>query len=228
MYNHFLKILLVCFLFGLISGCKKESILPVSPSLNYFPVQKGKWIEYSVDSIVHADNDNNNDDSVYYFNYFVREVIDSSYIDGAGRTAQVILRYKRFDMQSPWTLSKVWTQVLSDVGAFRTEDNYTFEKLGFPINRKTTWNGNNMNVLDEEFYVYKNIHTSFTMNNQTFDSTLNVIQIDENNYIERRYGIETYATGIGVIYKERDDLEKRLGIVVKGVEFKMQMIQYGE
>lgn len=48
-----------------------------------------------MDSIFHAENDNNNDDSVYSYHFQVREEIDTSYADGQGRPTQVVLRYKR-------------------------------------------------------------------------------------------------------------------------------------
>ncbi|MEO8087344.1 MAG: hypothetical protein ABI763_11015, partial [Bacteroidota bacterium] len=90
------------------------------------------------------------------------------------------------------------------------------------------WNGNDKNTLEEEMYHYKNINTSKTYNNLSFDSTLTVIQRDDNNFVEKIYGVEVYASGIGMIYKERDDLRKTSGIIVSGTEFKMVVNSYGE
>ena len=228
--RHFLKSCLVILItsFSIFIGCKKEAVLPVSPTLNYFPDQKGIWIDYAVDSIYHADNDNNNDDSVYSYHYFVRELTDSTFIDGEGRTNRIIERFKRQTETDEWILTDVWTQVITTNGAYRTENNVTYQKLAFPINRATTWNGNAMNSLTEETYEYADLHQPYSVGSMAFDSTLSVIQANENNYIETIYGKEVYASGLGLIYKEREDLEKRLGIVVKGLEFKMTMKNYGK
>ena len=53
------------------------------------------------------------------------------------------------------------------------------------------------------------------------------IQRDDNNFVEKIYGKEVYAAGVGLIYKERDDLRKTSGIVVSGTEFKMVVSSYG-
>ena len=65
------------------------------------------------------------------------------------------------------------------------------------------------------------------INSLSFDSTLSVIQIDENNYVETIFGNEKYAAGVGMIYKERNDLGKTNGQVVKGLEYRMVVVDYG-
>jgi hypothetical protein len=52
-------------------------------------------------------------------------------------------------------------------------------------------------------------------------------QIDENNFVETIYGNEKYAAGVGMIYKERNDLGKTNGQVVKGLEYRMVVVEYG-
>ena len=84
---------------------------------------------------MHAENDNNNDDSVYTFHYEVLEQIDSSFIDGSGRSAQVLKRYHRLTDGDPWNLTSVWTQTLTVSAAYRFEDNITFHKLAFPFQK---------------------------------------------------------------------------------------------
>lgn len=221
----FILFSLIALLF--LSGCDKETLLIPSTTYNYFPTEKGKWVEYTVDSTYHSENDNNNDDSVYSYHFEIREEIDSSFVDGAGRINQVIKRYRRIDSLNNWSLSNVWTQSLSSSIAYRTEDNITFHKLSFPINSTITWNGNDANTFVEEIYYYDYFHQPATYNSLIFDSTISIIQIDENNYVEKMYGHEVYATGVGLIFKERDELGKQNGIVVKGLEYKMQVKDYG-
>ena len=81
---------------------------------------------------------------------------------------------------------------------------------------------------EEEMYHYSGINVPNQVNNLSFDSTLTVIQRDDNNFVEIIYGKEIYASGVGMIYKERRDLRKTSGIVVSGTEFKMTVHAYGE
>lgn len=218
------------FLFSflvIISGCKKETIIPESPSFNYFPTEIGRWVEYDVDSIYHGENDNNNDDSVYTFHFQVREEIDSVYTNGEGQETQIVIRSKRNSSSEDWTFVSLWTQSLNLTGAYRTEDNVTYHKLAFPINSGISWDGNDRNTEEEEIFSYENFHKSLVLGGNSFDSTITVVQIDEENFIERIYGIEKYAAGVGLIFKQRDDLGKRNGIVVKGLEYKMTVRDYG-
>jgi hypothetical protein len=212
----------------LLFSCKKEKVeLPVA-SMNYFPTEAGRYVEYEVDSVYHAENDNNNDDSVYSFHFYLKDVVDTSYSDLQGRINQVVLRYRRNETLDPWALTDVWSQYLSASSAYRNEDNVLFHKLSFPINETITWNVNDANTLVEEDAFYEYFHEADLVNGVSFDSTLSVIQIDENNYVERLYGNEKYASGVGLIYQERKNLGKKNGIVVKGLDYKMQVIGYGK
>src|SRR3954469_17861716 len=85
-------------------SCKKDKVEDrVSPSYNYFPTEKGKYVEYNVDSIVHRTDDNNNDDSVSRNHFKLKDVIDSSFTDLEGKRRQIVLRYYS-DSITSWTL----------------------------------------------------------------------------------------------------------------------------
>ncbi len=219
--------LLLCISMLTWFSCKKETVVLPALSYNYFPVEKGRFVVYDVDSIYHSENDNNNDDSVYSYHFQIKDKIDSSYIDLEGRVNQIRLRYRRDNDSMQWELSDVWTQYLSATSAYLTEDNIKYHKLSFPINLTTSWNGNDSNTGEEEIYFYDYFHESDVISGLSFDSTLSVIQVDENNYVETIYGNEKYAAGVGMIYKERNDLGKRNGQVVKGLEYKMVVVDYG-
>ena len=104
-----LKFLLVAGLAAFVS-CQDETLEPAPFCYEYYPVEIGRYVVYDVDSVFHSDNDNNNDDSVYTWHFQVKEKIDSTFIDGQGRTAQRILRYRRLDTTAAWTFMNVWTQ----------------------------------------------------------------------------------------------------------------------
>ena len=189
---------------------------------------RDRFIIYDVDSIYHSENDNNNDDSVYAYHFQIKDKIDSTFIDLEGRANQIRLRYRRDNDTMQWELSDVWTQYLSSTSAYLTEDNIKYHKLSFPINSTASWNGNDSNTEEEEIYFYDYFHVGDVINSLSFDSTLSVIQIDENNYVETIFGNEKYAAGVGMIYKERNDLGKTNGQVVKGLEYRMVVVDYGK
>ena len=220
--------LFVTFIFVEITSCKKDHVVPQTPSFDYFPTEKGTYVVYDVDSIFHADNDNNTDDSVYVTHLQLKEVIDDTFLDGQGRPTQIIKRYRRSEDSLEWNELGVFTQVLASTGAYRTEENIPYHKLAFPISDQTSWNGNDANMLTEEIYQYQSFHVPLNLNSLVFDSTLSVLQVDDTNYIEKIYGIETYANHVGLIYKERDDLHKVNGLVVKGTEFRMKATSFGK
>jgi len=214
--------------FSLLVSCGKETMEISSPSFNYFPTQKGKYVVYNVDSIVHSTDDNNNDDSVYYFHYQVKEIIDSSFIDGEGHERQVLVRYFRKDTSEIWNFNSVWTQSLNSTTAYRWEENIPYHKLSFPMNSDIEWNVNDKNTLDEVFFKYEDIHSPRTLNNISFDSTVVVTDNAVPNFVEDISNKEIYAAGIGMIYKHNKDLRKTSGQVVSGVELTMTIDSYGE
>ncbi len=212
---------------SLLSSCGKETLEVPSVSYNYSPTEKGTYVVYDVDSIVHSTDDNDNDDSVYYYHYQVMEVIDTPFVDGEGLTRQVLARYYRADTTQAWAINIVWSQSITSTTAYRWEDNVPYHKLSFPINGDIEWDGNDKNTFNEEMYHYADIHAAKSYGSLSFDSTLTVIQRDDNNFVEIIFGEEVYAAGIGMVYKERNNLRKNGGQVVSGTEFKMEVIAFG-
>ena len=221
------QFLAVPFFIVLFFSCKKESIVPQILHYNYFPTETGSYVVYDVDSVVHAENDNNTDDSVYVSQYQIKEVIVSTFFDGEDRPTQRVMRYSRKEDSFEWNALGVFTQLVTSKGAFRTEENIILHKLAFPINKRISWNGNASNTMTEEILSYEEVHVPTSLGSLIFDSTISVLQIDESNFIEILYGIEQYATHAGMIYKERVNLRKVNGIVVKGTEFRMKVRSFG-
>jgi hypothetical protein len=222
-----LRSILFALLVSLFAACKEETLEPVPYSHEYFPVDFGRYIIYDVDSVYHSDNDDNNDDSVYSWHFQVKERIDSTFLDGQGRQAQRILRYRRNDSTLSWTFLNVWTQTRTVTAGYRFEDNIVFHKLSFPVNPDISWDGNDSNTLTEELYSYADIHSPKSFQSMVFDSTVSVLQRDDDNFVEKIYGYEVYARDIGLVYKERDNLRKQSGLVVFGTEYRMTVHSYG-
>lgn len=221
------RLLLAACCFFSLMGCSDEVLRPPATTFSYFPTDSGCYRIFRVDSIVHAENDNNNDDSVYRYHFQLMESIDTSFLDGSGDSAQVVLRYRRTDSLSAWSLCSVWTQRLTVAGAFRTEENITYQKLAFPIALATSWNANAANLLGEEIHYYESNHRPAVIGPFSFDSTVTVFERDEDNFVERIYGREIYASHVGLVFKRRDELVKRNGMTVSGTEYRMELLGYG-
>src|SRR5437868_5456454 len=94
---------LAIFALVLFSSCNDETekdpgSTEAESLYRYFPLKEGNYIVYHVDSIIHSyidDSTNNPDSLIDTFQYEVKEVVDSDFIDGEGDLAWRITRYQR-------------------------------------------------------------------------------------------------------------------------------------
>lgn len=220
----------VCLLFS----CKKSETIPetLSRDKDYFPLQKGYWIEYEVDSIIHLDNDDRFlvDTSIESYHFFIREEVDSFFTDGMGEQAWYLSRYKRTADTLPWTYTSRWTAKLKSSSAEKVEENQRFIKLSFPFNLRIQWNGNAYNQLPEENYSYDDLYVPSSFNGFQFDSSVTVVQNDFSSTINTVYKIEKYAPRVGMIYKQTDSVRTATlpssRIILNGYEYKARVTNF--
>lgn len=217
--------LVLCVMMGGVYSCKKDVAPPVDVGYDYFPINVGHWIIYDVVSIEHDAPVNKHDTSLFQ----IKEVIESTFLDNENREAQRIERYIRSNSTLPWVIKDVWFSNLTTATAEKVEENARFIKLTFPISLGKTWDGNNFNSQDIWNYEYTEVDVSYTINNLSFDSTVTVLQIDEENLIEKNYALEIYAKDVGMIYKELILLETEVdGTITIGSELTMKLGSYGD
>ncbi|MFH1321174.1 MAG: hypothetical protein ABII90_11040 [Bacteroidota bacterium] len=222
-------ILFLCTLYS----CKKDVAPPIDMGYGYFPTEIGKWIIYDVDSTVY----DGFYDTVITYQYQIKEVVESTFIDNQGRETQRIERYKRLNSSLQWIIKDVWFSNRTTSTAEKVEENVRFIKLTFPVNLGNSWDGNSFNTMDEWNYEYTEVDAPCTINTLLFDSTATVLQIYEENLIEKQYYLEKYAKNVGLIYKElidvadnssEIDFEKPLMTRIStGVIFTMRINSYG-
>ncbi|HLG02856.1 MAG TPA: hypothetical protein VI731_04635 [Bacteroidia bacterium] len=219
------------------AGCKKDEPLPVDAGYNYFPDQVGHWCIYEVDSTVYDDFDHDTDS----YRYQVKELIESYYTDNEGRQAMRVERYKRSYIDTvpydslPWTISRVWTFVRTDMHAEKVEENQRFIRLVFVPREGKSWNGNAYNTIGPWEYEYDEVDVPYSLNGTSFDSTLKVIQRDEKNLLEWSVYSERYARNIGLIEKnviEVRDTTLTPGVLVidriySGVIYTIKLVDWG-
>lgn len=222
------KVFLLLFLLIIvisISSCKKDIEEPLDIGYDYFPVSIGKWAIYEVDSTYYNDFT----DSVYHYNYKIKELIESTFLDNQNRETQRLERYKKISDTTDWYISNVWALNLTATTAEKVEEDYRFVKLIFPVKKSSTWDGNAYNILDEQEYKYTDVHKSYNVNGITYDSTITVIQKIVSNPIQEDYQIEVFAKHIGMIYKKYISLKKsNAGTVIdSGNDYTYSIISYG-
>jgi hypothetical protein len=195
-YNILLSLLLVV----LLTGCRDDdpNTIPTALIYTYYPVNVGHELVYDVTLITKDEFTGVHDTDIYQ----MKEVIESIFMDNQNRPTQRLERYRRDTPNDPWVISDVWTSNLTSNHLERKEENVTYVRLAFPILNSLTWNGNVYNTLEPRTYSYEDLHIPMALNGMTFDSTLKVLQIDEDNFIEREYARETFANHVGLIDKE--------------------------
>lgn len=226
--------LISCFvIIGTLYSCKKDVAPPIDMGYDYFPTEIGKWIIYDVDSTVYDDFS----DTVIIYQYLIKEVIESTFIDNQGLETQRIERYKRLDDSLQWVIKDVWFSNRTTSTAEKVEENVRFIKLTFPVNLRNSWDGNAFNTMDEWNYEYTEVDVPCTINSLSFDSTATILQINDSTYIDKIYSLEIYAKNVGMIYKELIDVAANsseidpntplMDRITTGVIFTMKINSYG-
>lgn len=212
-------VFLVMLLFAFFS-CKKESETFQTASLNdYFPLITGKTYLYRLDSTVPVSFGN----ALAVKSYQAKDSIESTFTDNEGRLSYRIFRYTRDTAGlQPWTFAATFYATATDNQVEYVDNNLRFIKLHAPVTEGYTWMAHSfidtksfnttVGYLDDWEYEYRNVDASYDVLNTTYDSTVTVFQHDEttpegpfdpNLDVQiRTYGLEVYAKGIGLIYKE--------------------------
>lgn len=200
-----------------ISACEKETeTLQTAAISDYNPLVVGKYITYQLDSFVYTNFGTNSEIRTYQVKYLTEAEIT----DNLGRPAFRIVRFIRKTAANPWVSDATFMATNTGNSLEFVENNMRFIKLRTPIRDYYSWKGNTyidtysinseVKYLDDWDYVYDSVNVPLTFGAFTLDSTLKVDQRDEiignpDNpafYSEINYGMEKYATGIGMIYRK--------------------------
>ena len=76
-------------------------------------------------------------------------------------------------------------------------------------------------------YEYTAVNEPLSNGNLHYDSTVSILQYEEENLIEQILEIETHATGVGLIFRQHKDLETEFnGDIRSGFESEMRLISF--
>ena len=232
-----------CIMF--FAACKKESEeLDIIPISDYAPLKAGKYITYSLDSLVYT---NFGAVEAHRF-YEVKYLTADSLTDLLGRKAFRIVRYLRKLPNGLFNPDNTFLAVNTGTKYEFTENNLRYLKLVQPIKNDGTWKGNSaidvsslgtdLQYLFDWDYTYANVGQAKTVGTFNLANTVTVNQINESvnlpvippgspnstNIASKDYSQEIYAKGIGMVRREFLHFEYQLafpGYIGYGVKLIM-------
>ena len=210
--------LIYSFFIGLsFISCVKDKIEDpaVDNSREYYPMEVGKYITYSVDSIVIDDEPGGNRKDTVHFE--LREEISGYQVNNED-TVYYIHRFRKDEGESNWELTDVWTSRFTMNEVLRTEENLTFRKLVFPLRDGKRWIGTSyINPLTTVLIGTENVQAfqlweaevkEYDIADQvgsfSFDAgnVMHVSQTETDDFTSyKRFVLEKYARGIGMVQR---------------------------
>ena len=180
-----------------LGACKKDVVSP-DFHYDYYDLREGRFIEYDVMEIRHDNGATIQHDTM---RYQLKTVIGDTVIDNEGRIARKFYRYKRENTSQAWSLSDIWTTLITENRAELVEENQRKVKLVFIPTISKVWDLNSFNMEDPLECYYRNLHEPYGINGFDFDSTITVEQEDFITFVDYRRKFETYANGVGLVNK---------------------------
>jgi hypothetical protein len=208
-------VLCACFF----ASCKKQSEeIQLTAISDYAPLTVGKYITYSLDSLVFI---NFNKDEAHRF-YEVKYVVADSLRDNIGRKAFRIVRYIRNLPAGTFASDNTFMAVNTGTSFEFTENNLRYLKLAQPIKEDYSWKGNSAidvtSNIDNQYlfdwdYTYAavaqaipaalgmpSLTNTITVNQR--DASTNLPVTPTTNIASKDYSQEIYAKGIGMAYRK--------------------------
>jgi len=227
-----LKQVIKYLLLGLVvlSGCGEGE--PVKQdSREYFPLQTGFYLVYSVEENIYTELD-----PPEFLTYELKTEVVDSFANQEGGFTFVIHRSTRATESDPWEFQEAWSARTNDLHAVLTEGNTSFVRIAFPAFKNKEWNGNALNSMEEDSYIIESEGVSYELDTDLeFNDALVINQEDELNELSRDQREEVYARNVGLIYKKSMVLNycdevSCFGqqIINDGVEYWQVLKEYGQ
>lgn len=209
-------LLISAFILSIFASCEKHVTedYNIDYGLDYYPLEVGKYKVYMVDSVIY--DPTNTGTFIDTVSVFIKEEVVDTFYDSGNALNYVLERSQKYVPGDPWTISDRWYALRDSQKVILTEENQRFVKLTFPVKQYNTWDGNSfidpgliVDIRGESIEMFKNWYYEVTelIDNETigsidFSNIAHITAADDENLIEKRYVIEKYARGIGLIYKE--------------------------
>lgn len=210
----------------LLNACKKEED-PVNFHFDYFALEQGRYVIYEVLEIKHDHVAGVHDT----LRYQLKAQWGDTVIDNEGRIAREYIRSVYNTVTGSYTPKDLWTGIIDGNRAELVEENQRQIKLVFSPSKYKEWNVNAFNAQGTLNAYYTNLHEPFSINGNSFDSTVRILQDSVYNLVQYKRRYELYAKGVGLIFKRNSDLTiSNFDTLVpqKGSELYLKLIGYGK
>ena len=210
--------IVLCVLF--FAACKKQSEeLQIVPISDYAPLKVGKYITYSIDSLVYT---NFSTIEAHRF-YEVKYQVMDSFTDNVGRKAFRMVRYIRTLPAGTFLPDNTAIAVNTGSRYEFVENNLKYFKLTLPIADDKSWKGNSaidlivdpstgvdLSYLGDWDYTYAGVGTAKKVGTFNLANTLTVNQKNDStnlpitaftNIAYKDFSQEIYAKDIGMVYR---------------------------
>ena len=196
--------LFMALLIALLTGsCRSVSTEPSSPGYEYFPLETGHYVIYDITEQQYTLPATLPVQQTYQ----LKEVVGAAYADVTGQQAYRLVRYRRPGESQPWQPDSVWSARLGDSEGIRTENGLDVVKLRFPVSNGLRWNANQHNAAGTDEYELRNSGQPYRVLDKQFDETVTVVAQQDSTLVSQDKRIEVYAKQVGLIYKERVQLQ---------------------
>lgn len=208
------KLIGICVSLIVLLACKEDSFTPESDfGYAYQPKTPGHWVEYVVDSTIYSDV--TSPPTITTSTFYIREQIDSVFSDASGDENIIVTQFRKSNLSDPWDVYQIGSFKITESSHQRYFNDLRFINLIFPVREGREWQGHSFLNVDNEptleylddtrydwNYTYTAVDEVVAIDSFTLDSCLTVLQIDEENLFEKKFGQELYAKNIGLISKE--------------------------
>lgn len=182
----------------------------------YLPLSIGKTTIFDVDSVLYKQEIKQGVVKIDTNSWQIQEILQDTFRDSEGNLSYRIERFERKKGTLKWIITKVFSTALTQKYALRNENNLRYIKFPNYFKEKTVWNGNIFNdtvkiVANDDILELFSKQWTFTVlsfgksekiGNKLYDDVLTVqSQIDPKILTEKRFVLEKYAKGIGLVSK---------------------------
>lgn len=216
--KHPLSILAVLSLFSLtIMSCSSNETETLPNRGNdYYPLVLGKTAVFDLDSVIYDPQPNSIQIDTYRWQ--AREVLSDTLRTKAGQLTYIIDRSIKTAASVNWTPRETFGAALTSDYALLSENNLTYIKFPTYFDVGTNWDGNYFNDVSTKLDVAGEILEPFSkkwtfevisygkaekVGTKDYPDVLTIqAQSDPKILTEKRYSLEKYAKGVGLVYRE--------------------------
>ena len=203
-------------------GCKpSDNVIPLNFKNSFFPIQIDKFIIYSYEELNHNAFDSKTDT----INYWIKETIDTSFLDQENDSTYRLRIDHSIDEGLNWEFQYYAVLKEDDYGIERSDYDIKRVKLTYPVHDNKRWDINMFNNQDIQYGYYKNTDTPYQIEDSLFNETVIVKLANQEDIIFTQFEEEVYARGLGLIKRKFIDIETQPGKYKDGIEYTKTFLQ---